>query len=244
MDLAQAIAAISGSGIDNASQIVSALQSVQQEMSSQAATVTSLTEERDRVVEHNNKLLGQKTAARKEADGLKDKLAKLTASIAEGDGDEEQALERLQNLADELKQTKEKLTTAEQEKEAAISDKTKLEQSLTYQQAAQKLGAKPIVFEKLLELPADRLLIEGDAVKVKGEDDKLLAFDEFLGTQPADVRELVERAISGKPEDNGTETPPRKTGGPTAPPSNPPKTDLASSYLEKAGFGIPKRDSA
>jgi len=247
MDLAQAIQAISGSGLENASQIVGVLQQTQQELTTAQQSATSLTEERDRVVEHNNKLLGQKTSAKKEVDQLREKLAKLTAAYAEGGDDEDAALEKLQNLANEIKEVKEKLTAAEQARDAAIAEKGDLEKSLIYQQASVKLGVEKLLLEKILELPAERLVVSDDGVKVKDKDDKEVSFEDYLEGQPEEIRRIVSRSVNsdGGGDGGGGDDKGKGGGGPTAPPTSPPDSKGgAKQYLQAAGFTGPKKKAS
>jgi len=235
MDAAVAIAIISNSELDQKGDIVAAIEQLRAE----AAQVEGLTSEKNKLAENNASLLAQKSTANKRVKELEEKIADLTKAIAADGEDQDAALERFKGLADELKQAKEELTAAQQKEQDAIAAKASLEQQLVYRDAGAKLNVAPIVFEKLLGLPGDRLAVEGDKVLVKGEGDdaKPQAFSDYLEAQPDDIKKLVAAAM-GEVTDGGN-PPPKPKPGPTAPPTEGGKKDDARSTLASMGFKGP-----
>lgn len=241
MNIEQALAAIAASSIDQAAAITEAIRGLQGTATAAEARVESLTTERDRLAENNASLLAEKGKANARARDLEGKLSELVKAYGEDGADEAAALDRLKNLTAEL-------TTVKAERDAAIAEKGTAEEKmaelaagLTYRDAAAKLGCEPIVLQKLLEIPADRIVLAEDGVKVKAaEGDAVQPFDDFLEAQPEATKKLAKLAIAGKAEDAPGPGPAPKGGGPKAPPTAPPpKAGDAKTYLEKAGFKGP-----
>jgi DNA repair exonuclease SbcCD ATPase subunit len=241
MDLTQAIQAIAASALEHAEEITEALRNTESDLATAQQQVEDLTNERDKLVENNSRLLGQKGAATARVKELEDRIAALVQQVAEEGEDQEAALERLQNLTEELKQTQTNLATVEKERDVAIAEKSALQESLTYQKAATKLGLPDsLLLERLLELPADRIVVNDDGVLVKAEDsDKTQSFDDFLETQPETIKRVVKLAISGDKEADSEPPQPRPAVGPKAPPADSSKPSDTTAFLKSAGFTGP-----
>ncbi|MFH7241773.1 MAG: hypothetical protein ACHWZW_02880 [Spirulina sp.] len=244
MDIAVAIATINGSELGQKAEVVAAIEALRTELSTAKAQVDGLTEERSKLAENNAGLLAQKANANARLKDLEKKISELTAVIATDGEDQDATLERLKGLGEELQQAKADLANAQQREAEAIAAKAGLEQQLVYRDAGAKLGVETVVFEKLLELPGDRIIIDDDGVKVRGEGDdaKLVPFDDYLATQTEAVQRMVKLAMGGTDSNgqpvSGTAPNGRKPG-PSAPPTSGKPKPSATEAVEALGFKGP-----
>ena len=249
MDLTQAIKAVEGSGLENAGAIVDAMKSAQTQIATTTQQATELTQERDRLVDNNAKLLGQKGTANGKLKDLQERLSKVLSVVAEGEEDQEKQFEALEKLTEQIKALTKERDNAVKEKDEAIASKGELERGLKIEKAAAKLGITSLLMDKLLEIDPDKLIITDDGVKVKGEGDKELTWDEYLAKQPKEVQRVIQLAVKGEGDegegdgegDSGEGDGEGEKRGPSAPPAKPPQKGKAGAYLKTAGFIGPSK---
>lgn len=243
MDIDTAIAIINASELGNKVEVAAAIAALKEVWAGAQTQVTSLAEEKARLVENNATLLGQKAAAKSRVAELEKQMSELV-SAAGDDEDEATAIANLKTLAEDLKKAKADLEAMVTERDSAIAAKADLQGEITYRDASAKLGVESVVLQKLLELPADRLIVEGDAVKVKGEGEgaAALTFDEYVEAQPDAIKRMVNLARGsagdgGGDRSGGGDT--TKGKGPKAPPSGEPKNTSVASVVSAMGFKGP-----
>lgn len=244
MNLQEAIAAVQGSGLENASVVADFIRTQGGDLSSAQENLNSITQERDRLADNNATLLGQKRRATTERDEWKEKFLGIARQFTEEGDDEDAVAKRMDDLKAEVEDLRAGKATAEEERDNAIAETGKLQGEVSLRDVSQHLNVSAVLLKRLLpDVEPTAYVIDGDDVfvNIKGDNDDVAKkpWSEVLEAQPPEIQNALSGSQEPSGDDDNTTTNRRKA--PTAPPSSPPKSKAkgVNGSLTRMGFGGP-----